>query len=162
TSGNQFQLGAETGYDAKIGNAVVGPVVSLQYATQTTGGFTESNAGALSLKVGSQSADSVQSGLGARASYKAKVGNVPVKPQLSVTWQHEFSDNTRGLNASLAAGGSTMNFRTDKIGQDFALISVDVPAKVTKNLVANIGYTAEVGREKSSNMGVNIGLKLKW
>jgi outer membrane autotransporter protein len=79
-----------------------------------------------------------------------------------VTWQHEFSDNTRGLNASLAAGGSTMNFRTDRIGQDFALISVDVPAKVTKNLVANVGYTAEVGRDKSTNMGVNIGLKLKW
>ncbi|MCK9376583.1 MAG: hypothetical protein M0P73_10575 [Syntrophobacterales bacterium] len=162
TSGNQFQIGAETGYDAKIGNAVVGPVLSLQYVTQTVGGFTESNAGALSLKVGSQSADSVQSGLGARASYKAKLGNVPVKPQLSVTWQHEFSDNTRGLNASLAAGGSTINFQTDRIGQDFALISLDVPAKITKNLVANVGYTAEVGRDKSTNMGVNIGLKLKW
>jgi outer membrane autotransporter protein len=162
TSGNQFQLGAETGYDAKIGNAVVGPVLSLQYATQTVGGFTESNAGALNLKVGSQSANSVQSGVGVRASYKAKVGGVPVKPQVSVTWQHEFSDNTRGLNASLAAGGSTMNFRTDRVGQDFALISLDVPAKITKNLVANVGYTAEVGRDKSTNMGVNVGLKLKW
>lgn len=162
TSGNQFQLGAETGYDAPIGNAVVGPAVSLQYVTQTTGAFTESNAGALSLRVGSQTADSVQSGLGARASYRARVGNVAVKPQLSVTWQHEFSDNPRGLNASLAAGGSTMNFRTDRIGQDFALISVDLPAKVTKDLVANLGYTAEVGRDKSSNMGVNLGLKLKW
>ena len=162
TSGNQFQLGAETGYDAKIGNAVVGPVLSLQYATQTVGGFTESNAGALSLKVGSQSANSVQSGVGVRASYKAKVGGVPVKPQVSVTWQHEFSDNTRGLNASLAAGGSTINFRTDRIGQDFALISLDVPAKITKNLVANVGYTAEVGRDKSTNMGINVGLKLKF
>jgi GH18 family chitinase/uncharacterized protein with beta-barrel porin domain len=162
TSGNQFQLGAETGYDAKIGNAVVGPVLSLQYATQTVGGFTESNAGALNLKVGSQSANSVQSGVGVRASFKAKVGGVPVKPQVSVTWQHEFSDNTRGLNASLAAGGSTINFRTDRIGQDFALISLDVPAKITKNLVANVGYTAEVGRDKSTNMGVNLGLKLKW
>jgi outer membrane lipase/esterase len=155
-------MGAETGYDAKIGNAVVGPVVSLQYATQTVDGFTESGAGALGLKVGSQSADSVQTGIGARASYKAKIGNVAVKPQLSVTWQHEFSDNTRGLNASLAAGGSTINYRTDKIGQNFALISVDVPAKVTKNLVANIGYTAEVGRDKSTNMGINLGLKYKW
>jgi uncharacterized protein YhjY with autotransporter beta-barrel domain len=162
TSGNQFQLGAEAGYDAKIGNAVVGPVLSLQYATQTVDGFTESNAGSLSLRVGSQTADSVQTGLGARGSYKAKVGNVEVKPQLQVTWQHEFSDNTRGLNASLAAGGSTINFRTNKTGQDFALVSLDVPAKITKNLVANVGYTAEVGRDKSTNMGVNIGLKLKW
>ena len=162
TSGNQFQLGAETGYDAKIGNAVIGPVVSLQYATQTVGGFTESNAGALALQVDSQTADSLQTGLGVRASYNARVGNVAVKPHLSVTWQHEFSDNTRGLNASLATGGSTINFQTDKIGQDFALISLDIPAKITRNLVANVGYTTEVGRNHSSNMGANIGLKLKW
>jgi outer membrane autotransporter protein len=162
TSGNQFQLGAETGYDAKIGNAVVGPVLSLQYATQTVAGFTESNAGALALHVSSQTADSLQSGLGVRASYNARLGNVEVRPHLSVTWQHEFSDNTRGLNASLAAGGSTINFQTDRLGQDFALISLDIPAKITRNLVANLGYTAEVGRNRSSNMGANIGLKLKW
>lgn len=162
TAGNQFQVAAESGYDCKIGKAIVGPTVSLQYATQMIGGFTENNAGALNLKVGSQTANSAQSGVGARASYRAKLGSVTVKPQLQITWQHEFSDNTRGLNASLAAGGSTMNFRAARIGHDFALISVDLPAKITKNLVANVGYTAEVGRDKSTNMGVNLGLKLKW
>ncbi|OGP71574.1 MAG: hypothetical protein A2Y80_02860 [Deltaproteobacteria bacterium RBG_13_58_19] len=62
-----------------------------------------------------------------------------------------------GAQTSLAAGGSTINFRTDKTGQD-----VDLPAKVTQNLVANVGYTAEVGRDKSSNMGVNLGLCYKF
>ncbi|PIU53040.1 MAG: hypothetical protein COS90_08375 [Deltaproteobacteria bacterium CG07_land_8_20_14_0_80_60_11] len=159
TSGNQFQAAGETGYDFKVGNAIVGPTVSLQYATQTTAGFTESNAGALNLKVGSQTADSLQTGIGARASYRAKVGNVTVKPQLAVVWQHEFSNNTRGVNARLAQGSTTMNFRTDKIGQNFAVVSFDLPARVTKNLVAHVGYTAEVGRDKISNQGVNLGLK---
>jgi outer membrane autotransporter protein len=162
TSGNQFQAAAETGYDFKVGKAIVGPTVSLQYATLTTAGFTESNAGALSLKVGSQTADSLQTGVGARASYRAKVGNVNVKPQLAVVWQHEFSDNTRGVNARLAQGSSTMNFRTDKIGQDFAVVSFDLPAQVTKNLVGYVGYTAEVGRDKSSNQGVNLGLRYEF
>ena len=67
-----------------------------------------------------------------------------------------------GAQTSLAAGGSTINFRTDKTGQDFALINGDLPAKVTQNLVANVGYTAEVGRDKSSNMGVNLGLCYKF
>ena len=62
-----------------------------------------------------------------------------------------------GAQTSLAAGGSTINFRTDKTGQD-----VDLPAKVTQTLVANVGYTAEVGRDKSSNMGVNLGLCYKF
>jgi outer membrane lipase/esterase len=162
TSGNQFQVAAETGYDIKVGKAIVGPTVSLQYATQTTAGFTESNAGALSLRVDSQTADSLQTGIGARASYRAKVGNVTVKPQLAVVWQHEFSNNTRGVNARLAQGSSTMNFRTDKIGQNFAVVSFDLPARVTKNLMANVGYTAEVGRSKSSNQGVNLGLRYEF
>jgi outer membrane autotransporter protein len=85
-----------------------------------------------------------------------------VKPQLSVVWQHEFSDNTRGLNASLAQGSPTMNFRTDKIGQNFAVVSFDLPARISKNFVAHAGYTAEVGRDKSSNMGVNVGLKYEF
>jgi len=162
TSGNQFQAAGETGYDFKVGNAIVGPTVSLQYATQTTAGFTESNAGALNLKVGSQTADSLQTGIGARASYRAKVGNVTVKPQLAVVWQHEFSNNTRGVNARLAQGSTTMNWRTDKIGQNFAVVSFDLPARVTKNLVAHVGYTAEVGRDKSSNQGVNLGLRYEF
>jgi autotransporter-associated beta strand protein len=162
TSGNQFQAAAETGYDFKVGNAIVGPTVSLQYATQTTVGFTESNAGALSLRVDSQTADSLQTGIGARASYRAKVGNVTVKPQVAVVWQHEFSNNTRGVNARLAQGSTTMNWRTDKIGQDFAVVSFDLPARVSKNLVAHVGYTAEVGRSKSSNQGINLGLRYEF
>ena len=55
-----------------------------------------------------------------------------------------------------------MNFRTDRIGQNFALISVDFPAKISKNLVANVGYTAEVGRSKSSNQGINLGLRYEF
>jgi outer membrane lipase/esterase len=162
TSGNQFQAAAETGYEVKLGQAIVGPLATLQFATLTTGGFTETNAGALKLKVGSQSANSLQSGLGARASYRAKIGKVTVKPQLSIVWQHEFADNTRGVNARLAQGSSTMTFRTDRIGQNFAVVSADLPARISKNVVASVGYAAEVGRSKSSNMGINIGLRYEF
>ena len=53
TSGNQLQAAAETGYDFQIGQAIVGPTVSLQYATINIDSFTESQAGALDLKVNS-------------------------------------------------------------------------------------------------------------
>lgn len=162
TSGNQFQVAAETGYDIKAGNAILGPTVSLQYATLTTDGFTESNAGALNLNVPSQTADSLQTGVGARASYKGKVGNVNVKPQLSVVWQHEYADNSRGLNARLAQGSSTMNFRTEQPSRDFAVLGAEVSARFSKNIEGNVGYNAELGRSKSSNMGVNLGLRVKF
>jgi outer membrane autotransporter protein len=162
TSGDQFQAAAETGYDIQVGKAIVGPTVSLQYAILNIRPFTETNAGALNLRVDSQTANSLQTGVGARASYQAKVGNVTVKPQVSVAWQHEYSDNTRGLNARLAQGSGTMNFRTDQPGRDFAVVSADISTRISKNLTANLSYTAEVGRSRSSNQGVNLGLRFEF
>jgi outer membrane autotransporter protein len=162
TSGNQFQLAAETGYDFKSGNAIFGPTFSLYYLTLTTDAFTENNAGALSLRVPSQTADSVQTGLGARAALKTKVGGAIVVPQVSAVWQHEYSDNTRSVNARLAMGSSTINFRTKEAGRDFAVLGADVSAKFSKNITGNVGYTAEVGRSHSTNMGVNVGLRIAF
>jgi uncharacterized protein with beta-barrel porin domain len=163
TGGNQFQLGAETGYDIKVGNAIFGPMLSLNYATLETQDFTESNAGALNLKVSSQSASSLQTGLGARAAYRAKVGNVTVKPQVSVAWQHEYSDNTRGLNASLAQGSSNMTFRTvSNPGKNYAVVGAEVSARFSKRFVANVGYTGEVGRSNASNHMLNAGLRFEF
>ena len=162
TGGNQFQLAADTGYDFRVGNAIFGPTFSLYYLTLTTGSFTESNAGALNLSVPSQSASSVQTGLGARAVVKVQVGGVTLVPQVSAVWQHEYSDNTRGVDARLAIGGSPMSFQTSQAGKDFAVVGVDLSAKFTKNITANVGYTAEVGRSNSTNMGVNVGLRIAF
>jgi autotransporter-associated beta strand protein len=163
TGGNQFQLGVDGGYDVKVGNAIFGPMLSVQFATLETQAFTESNAGALNLKVASQSATSVQTGLGARASYRGKVGNVTVKPQVSVAWQHEYSDNTRGLNASLAQGSSNMTFNTiSNPGKNFAMVNAGVSARFSKRFVANVGYTGEVGRSNAANHGVSAGIRFEF
>jgi outer membrane autotransporter protein len=162
TSGNQFQLAAETGYDLKLGNAIINPLVSPYYATLSTGAFTETNAGALNLHVASQSASSVQTGLGARAGVRAKTGSVTFVPTVSAVWQHEYSDKTRGLDARLAQGSSNIALQTQEAGRDFAVVGVDLSAKFTKNIGANLGYTAELGRTHSTNMGVNVGLKISF
>lgn len=162
TSGNQIQATGDAGYDFQVGQAIFGPSVTLEYATLTTNGFTERGAGSLALKVDSQTASSLQSGVGARATYRARVGKVIVKPQVAVYWQHEYSDNTRGLNARLAQGSNTMNFRTDPIGRDFAVLSVDIGARLSKNIKVHAGYNAEIGRSRSSNQGANIGLRYEF
>jgi autotransporter-associated beta strand protein len=162
TSGHQFQAAAETGYDIQVGKAIIGPTVSMQFAVLNIRPFTESNADALNLRVCSQTANSLQTGVGARGSCQAKVGNVTVKPQVSVVWQHEYSNTTRDLNARLAQGSSPMNFRTDTPGRDFAVVNADISAKISKNLVANVSYNTEVGRSRSSNQGVNLGLRFEF
>ena len=67
TTGNQFNLYGETGYDLRLSRFILTPSATLAYSALWVGGFTEQGAGALNLKVAAQSANSLQTGLGGRA-----------------------------------------------------------------------------------------------
>ena len=91
TSGNQFNLYGETGYDLRLSRFILTPSVTLGYSALWIGGFTEQGAGSLNLKVASQSADSLQTGLGGRLTVPFEVGSVTLVPQGYAFYQHEFS-----------------------------------------------------------------------
>ncbi|WP_449244869.1 autotransporter outer membrane beta-barrel domain-containing protein [Desulfobacca acetoxidans] len=162
TSGNQLHLAAETGYDFKAGAVIAGPKLSLHYVDLQTRTFTESNAGALNLTVARQSAASLQTGLGGRLAYTTKIGSVPLTPQVYAVWQHEYSDRSRGLNASLAQSAVPFIFRTDAPQRDFAVLGVEVAARCSKRFTARVGYNAEVGRGGSFYQGVTAGLRVEF
>jgi uncharacterized protein with beta-barrel porin domain len=162
TTGNQFNLYGETGYDLKLSRVILTPSTALAYSALSVGGFTEQGAGALNLKVGSQNADSLQTGIGGRVTVPLKVGSVKVVPQAYAFYQHEFSNGSRGLNTSLSQGSSTFNFQTDAAKRNFALVGGNVAVGLTKNLVAQVNYNAEVGRSNSSVQYVNAGLRYEF
>ena len=56
TTGNQFNLYGETGYDLKLSRFILTPSATLAYSALWVDGFTEQGAGALNLKVASQDA----------------------------------------------------------------------------------------------------------
>jgi outer membrane lipase/esterase len=126
------------------------------------GPLTEQGANALNLKVGSQQADSLQTGVGGRVTVPFKAGSVKIVPQAYAFYQHEFANGSRGLNASLSQTGSTFNFQTDVSGRNFALLGASVTAGLKKNLYAQVNYNAEVGRRNSSAQSVNVGLRYEF
>jgi outer membrane autotransporter protein len=162
TTGNQLNLYGETGYDLKLSRFILTPTATLAYSALWVGGFTEQGAGALNLKVGSQSANSVQTGLGGRVTVPLKVGSVKVVPQGYVLYQHEFANGSRGLNASLSQGSSTFNFQTEAAKRNFALVGASVTAGLSKNLYAQVNYNAEVGRGNATAQFINVGLRYEF
>ncbi len=64
--GSQCNAALETGYDLKFSGTILTPAATLFYTRAWVGGFSETGAGALNLHLNSQSADSLQSGLGMR------------------------------------------------------------------------------------------------
>jgi len=162
TTGNQFNLYGETGYDLKFRRFILTPAATLAYSALWVDGFTEQNAGALNLKVGPQNANSVQTGVGCRVTVPLKVGTATVVPQAYAFYQHEFANDSRGLNASLGQGSSTFSWQTDEAGRNFALVGVSLTAGLKKNLYAQVNFNAEVGRGKSTAQYVNAGLRYEF
>ncbi|MCL4501855.1 MAG: autotransporter outer membrane beta-barrel domain-containing protein [Deltaproteobacteria bacterium] len=162
TTGNQINAYGEAGYDLKAGSLVVTPVVSLAYSGLWVDGFTEGGAGSLNLKVESQHADSLQSGVGAKIAVPLKRNSTVVVPQVYATYQHEFSDNSRGLDARLGQGSSPFVFRTEQLGQDFAVVGAFVTIMPKKNFSVQLNYNAEVGRAKYTAHMINAGVRWEF
>ena len=120
TTGDQFNLYGETGYDLKLSRIIVTPSATLAYSALWVGGFNEKGADALNLKVGSQSADSLQTGIGGKITLPLKVCSAKVIPQFYAFYQHEFSNGSRSINANLSQGGSPFSFQTDAAKRDYA------------------------------------------
>ena len=162
TTGNQFNLYGETGYDLRLSRFILTPSVTLGYSALWIGGFTEQGAGSLNLKVASQSADSLQTGLGGRLTVPLEVGSVKLAPQGYAFYQHEFSQGSRNLNANLSQGSSTFTFQTDAAKRNFAVVGANVTVGIKKNLYAQVNYNAEVGRSNSTVQYVNAGLRYEF
>jgi outer membrane autotransporter protein len=162
TTGNQFNLYGETGYDLKLNRFTLTPSVTLAYSALWLGGFTEQGAGSLNLKVASQSAESLQAGLGGRITVPFEAGSVKLVPQGYAFYQHEFSQGSRSLSATLSQTSSTFNFQTDAANRNFAVVGANLTVGIKKNLYAQVNYNAEVGRGNSTVQYVNAGLRYEF
>jgi uncharacterized protein with beta-barrel porin domain len=160
-TGNQFNAYAESGYDLHLKHLVLTPDLSLSYSHLWVGSYTESGAGALDLRVDSQSAESLQSGLGAKVAMPLKRGATLVVPQVYASWQHEFSDDSRGLDARLSQGSSTFAWQTDDPARDFAVVGADITLS-KDNLTVQLDYNAEVGRGNFAAHNVSAGLRWRF
>lgn len=161
-NGNQFNAALETGYDFKFTKAIVTPSATLYYSKASVAGFTESGAGSLNLNVDSQSAESVQGGLGVRLSRPFRTGKALILPQVYAYYQHEFSNDSRGLDARLAQGGSTFVFQTDSPGRDFAVLGAGFAVNLEKNLSVQANYNAELGRGNYTAQFLSAGLRWEF
>jgi len=162
TAGQQLNAYGEAGYDLKANPLVLTPVVSLAYSGLWVDGFTERGAGALNLKVASQDATSLQTGVGAKMAAPLKRGSVRVVPQAYATFQHEFAHDRRGLNASLSQGGGTFNFQTDAAKKNYASVGANITVLTEKNFRVHLNYNAEVGRSNSTAHYLNAGVRWEF
>ena len=104
--GQNYNVGANTGYDIPVARFTITPLASLQYTNLQVNSFRETGAGAVNLRVASQSYNFLESGLGVKVAREFAVGSGVLVPEIHGKWLHELSNPTLSQTASFAAPGS--------------------------------------------------------
>jgi fibronectin-binding autotransporter adhesin len=162
TDGGEFSTFVSTGYDLHAGQLTVGPIASLQYTCVSVDDFTEK--GSLSpLEIHSQSAESLRTDVGFRASYLWQVGKVLVEPTLRAAWEHEYRYTDLPLIAGFAGiPGPSDTFVGPNEGHDSAIVNAGVTAYWTPTIATYVDYDGQLGRDRYDSNAVTGGVKFSF
>ncbi|MDI1313296.1 ice-binding family protein [Prosthecobacter sp.] len=162
TNGVQFDSMLNGGYDFHADNWMFGPVVSLGYTQVNLNDFTES--GSLTpLNFPNQYQSSLRSNLGIRVSFTTMLKSVRITPQLRLSWQHEYLDNTQSITSQLAlCPGSMFSVSGPMMGRDSALVNIGLTAQITPMVSAYAFYGGQFGSTNYTSHSVNAGVMISF
>jgi outer membrane autotransporter protein len=149
-----------TGYDFKKGKWTFGPTASLQYTYFGANSFSENGAQSLNLSNSGWNTSSMLSSLGAHAAYNWQAGkNIVVVPQINLSWQHEFMQNSYSIDSSL--GGSTFANTSSTPIRDFLYTGIGFSVELLNKWTTSFFYNAAAGNSdlQSQNIFLSFGAK---
>jgi outer membrane autotransporter protein len=106
-NGQDYTGFASSGYRFAVQGLTITPRVSLQYTHVALGGYTETGAGDINLRVQSQSYDFLESGLGVKVARPFEHQGARFVPEVHFNWLHALSNPALANVASFTAAGSS-------------------------------------------------------
>ena len=142
--GNQYTTDFSGGYDFHFGHLTIGPSFGLDYVHLNIGSFSESGAGAASLNIQEQSADSMQSRIGFESHYDLKHEKTDYTYHLGAYWQHEYMGNSTGITSSMQIPtASTFTVNSPGPDRNSLLLDVGGDVQVLKNMDVFVDYSVQ-------------------
>jgi len=163
TTGNQYDVNLDGGYEFRSGNLTFGPTAALQYVHLDINNFTESGAGALDIN--SQNADSLRSRLGGEMRYNWLWygGKAIATPHLSASWQHECLDNSSGITSQFdGAGLGSFTVNTTRPDRDSAFIDAGLDTQWNSAFNLFIDYQVQAGQSNFFAQSIEGGAKVSF
>lgn len=160
--GQQVTAAVNGGYNWKKGGWSFGPLAGVQYVHLNIDGYTETGAGALDLAVNRQQTDSLRSSLGGRVSYDIKLSNgMVLTPEVRLSWQHEFLDDSRGVVATFSdPSAGAFSVRTDDPSRDWALLGLSLTGSLSERTSVFADYELQAGQSNFIAQSIALGVKL--
>jgi len=160
--GNSYSAAAELGKNFGNESTILEPVMGLGYTLVRERGYTEKGAGALNLKVGSETTDGIYSKLGVRAAKEFRSEKNPNRvlvPNMSAFWIHDFADRVE-LSSSFIGGGSFTTEGLDPV-RDMFNIGAGLNVYSGKNTRLFVDYTWQFSSDFTSSM-VQAGIQRRF
>lgn len=151
--GNQYSGYFEGGYTFKASGLFLTPLVSVQAMRLELEDYTETQAGALNLKVDRQRYNLFQTSLGAKVAYPVKSKSLRITPELHAKWLYDFAGDAQQATSTFTGGGAS--FVTT--GFEPPRTSGNIGAKLTimteSNWSVSLNYDFEMKQDFYSHNG---------
>jgi outer membrane autotransporter protein len=145
TDAHQIGTSVNLGYQFQTGGLAAGPLVGLDYRQTWIDGYKEHGVPGFPLQYKDQDIVSVVTSLGGEAAYAISTGIGVISPHVRITWEHEFENDTRNINARLFVNddptiGDTLTSRTDSPDRDYGRLGAGVSAQFAHGISAFVDY----------------------
>jgi|GEM_PF-2209654 len=135
----------DLGYQWEAGGWRFGPVATAQYTWLTLSSLHETGAGSLNLSLREQELHSLRTRFGGQVAYVWEwAPQRALIPQANVSWQHEFLNGSRTVDATLD-GGPGFGYGTAGPRRDALSVGGGVALQLGDRWSASVFYNAEVG-----------------
>ena len=160
-------------YTLSVGGNYEGHREALAYSLQahvtslksTINGYTERNARAFNLRLEDQNVTSLTSTLGAQASYTLNRSFGVIIPEASIRWHHEFSNDSRLVQARYVADLLTSNFLvapTEDPDRDYFSLGLGASAVFAQGLQIFAHYETLLGLSNITDHLLTGGARLEF
>jgi outer membrane autotransporter protein len=140
----------------------VEPSLGLAGMGVSQGSFTETQAVAANLTVGSQGLTSLQSVLAVRAERRFPLGEtMALVPIARIGWLHEFANTVGTANASFAGGSAPFSVESAPVGRDAALIGLGATLQTGGPVSLYLSYNGAFAQNVNAQT-LTGGVSVKW
>jgi subtilase-type serine protease len=174
TESTSYLFGATIGYDLyleqisfddgrTLGNLVVTPLASLDFAQTDIDGYTETGSPGLASVVRDQSENSLRSALGLQLATKQNAEWGSWRPYVRAVWTHEFDDDASLVRSNfVGAPNSLMN--SAGVAPDADWLRLGTGVTIEQNEGWSLGLSAEtdVGRQTADRHRINLTAKFRF
>lgn len=158
TSGHQFGVKGQIGYNFTLGNIVHGPLVGLAWERVNVDGFSEHSNSVTAMTFGDQTRESLRSRLGWQIAAETSLAEVKVRPYAQLSYDYEHRKDERTYSAGFVGGNSAIEIQTANRTGGYGTLLAGISAELGKGMRLGVGATGTISQPGANNAAINVTL----